>query len=87
MIYHVFLKAILCNDFNKLYIVFKSYLITMCIYDIKNNYYIVKLNEKHDLNGFSCGLDDMDDFLKNDALFQQEEKLNVTYLAKYHDEK
>ncbi|WP_298524371.1 hypothetical protein [uncultured Methanobrevibacter sp.] len=36
----------------------------MYIEDIKNNYYIVKLNEKHDLNDFSCGLDDMDDFLK-----------------------
>ncbi|MDO5860617.1 hypothetical protein [Methanobrevibacter sp.] len=42
---------------------------------IKNNYDIIKLNEKHDLNDFSCGLDDMVDFLKNDALYQQEEKL------------
>ena len=58
----------------------------MYIEDIKNNYYIVKLNEKHDLNDFSCGLDDMDDFLKNDALGQQEDNLNVTYLAKYHEE-
>ena len=48
---------------------------------IKNNYYIIKLTEEHDLNSFSCGLDDMDDFLKNDALSQQEEKLNVTYLV------
>lgn len=65
---------------------FKPYLTTMYVEDIKNNYYIVKLNEKHNLNDFSCGLDDMDDFLKNDALDQQEDNLNVTYLAKYHEE-
>ncbi len=58
----------------------------MYIEDIKNNYYIVKLNEKQDLSDFSCGLDDMDDFLKNDALDQQEDNLNVTYLAKYREE-
>ena len=58
----------------------------MYVEDIKNNYHIVKLNEKHDLNDFSCGLDDMDDFLKNDALVQQEDNLNVTYLAKYREE-
>ena len=28
----------------------------------------------------------MDDFLKNDALNQQEENLNVTYLAKHNNE-
>ncbi|WP_407393034.1 N-acetyltransferase [Methanobrevibacter sp.] len=58
----------------------------MEIENIKNNYYIVKLNQKHELNNFSCGLNDMDDFLKNDALSQQEEKLNVTYLAMYDKE-
>lgn len=31
----------------------------MCIENIKNNYYITKLNEKHDLNSFSWGLKDM----------------------------
>ena len=56
----------------------------MYIENIKNNYYITKLSENHDLNSFSCGLDDMDQFLKNDALSQQEEKLNVTYLAMYN---
>lgn len=35
---------------------FKPYLTTMYVEDIKNNYYIVKLNEKHNLNDFSCGL-------------------------------
>ena len=83
---HVFFKAILRNDFNKVYILFKSYLIVMCVEYIKNKYYITKLSEKHDLNGFSCGLDDMDDFLKNDALNQQIDNLNVTYLAMYDEE-
>lgn len=58
----------------------------MMLENIKDNYYIVKLTEKHDLNKFSCGLEDMDDFLKNDALDQQAENLNVTYLAMYNNE-
>ncbi len=58
----------------------------MQIEEIKNNYSIVKLTENHDLEGFSCGLDDMDDFLKNDALIQQTENLNVTYLSMYGGE-
>lgn len=58
----------------------------MCIEEIKNNYYIEKLNSKHNLNMFSCGLSDMDDFLKNDALNQQIDNLNVTYLAMYKNE-
>jgi len=58
----------------------------MYIDKIKNNYYIVKLSEEQSLCDFSCGLEDMDDFLKNDALIQQEDNLNVTYLAKYRDE-
>ena len=58
----------------------------MHIKNIKNNYYIVKLDETQDLNSFSCGLDDMDDFLKNDAFDQQSKNLNVTYLAKYKDD-
>lgn len=54
----------------------------MNIEKVKNSYKISKLTKRDNLNGFSCGLDDMDDFLKNDALTQQEENLNVTYLAK-----
>lgn len=80
-IYFVFLTAILLNGFKKLYMPVKINLIIMEIEFIKNNYYIVKLSQKYDLNSFSCGLEDMDDFLKNDALIQQEEKLNVTYLV------
>ena len=52
LIYYVFIRAILPNGFNKLYIILKSYLITIHIEDIKNNYYIVKLNKKHDLKDF-----------------------------------
>ena len=55
----------------------------MNIEEIKNNYNIIKLNESCDLNEFCCGLDDMDNFLKKDALEQQKEKLSVTYLAMY----
>ena len=40
-----------------------------------------KLTVNHDLNDFSCGNDDLDEFLKKDALPQQEKNLNVTYLA------
>ena len=54
----------------------------MNIEKVKNNYKISKLTKLDDLDEFSCGLDDMDEFLKNDALTQQEENLNVTYLAK-----
>ena len=51
----------------------------MTIERIKNEYIIDKLNEKSDLDTFSCGLEDMDEFLKNDALNQQNENLSVTY--------
>ena len=54
----------------------------MPIEKIKNEYIIEKLDENSDLENFSWRLDDMDDFLKNDALKQQNEKLSVTYLAK-----
>ena len=58
----------------------------MPIEKIKNEYTIDKLDEKSNLDDFSCGLDDMDEFLKHDALNQQNEKLSVTYLVKYNDE-
>lgn len=48
---------------------------------IKNNYSIKKLSSDDDLTNFSCGLDDMDEFLINDALNQQQDNLNVTYLV------
>ena len=56
----------------------------MKIEDIKNNYYFETLSEEHDLSDFDCGDDDLNDFIKNDALAQQKEKLNVTKLATYN---
>ena len=53
----------------------------MNIEDIKDNYYFETLTEEHDLSDFDCGDDDLNDFLKNDALAQQNEKLNVTKLV------
>lgn len=52
----------------------------MKIEDIKENYYFETLNENHDLSYFDCDDEDLNDFLKNDALKQQNEKLNVTKL-------
>ena len=48
---------------------------------LKENYTITKLSNTDDLSSFSCGLKDMDNFLIEDALNQQKEHLNVTYLA------
>ena len=55
----------------------------MTIEDIINNYHYEKLSSKHDLSNFSCGVEDLDEFLKEDALEQQEKNLSVTYLAIY----
>ena len=47
---------------------------------IKNNYIFETLTDTHDLSDFECESDDLNDFLKNDALKQQNEKLNLTKL-------
>ncbi len=47
---------------------------------IKNNYIFETLTYAHDLSKFECESDDLNDFLKNDALKQQNEKLNLTKL-------
>ena len=47
---------------------------------IKNNYRFETLTKNHDLSNFECECDDLNEFLKNDALKQQEEKLNLTKL-------
>ena len=47
---------------------------------IKNNYIFETLTDAHDLSDFECESDDLNDFLKNDALKQQNEKLNLTKL-------
>ena len=53
----------------------------MKIKDIKENYYFETLSENHDLSEFDCGDEDLNDFLKNDALEQQKKKLNITKLV------
>ena len=58
----------------------------MEIKEIKNNYHYEKLSSKHDLSRFSCGVKDLDEFLKLKALKEQEEHLSVTYLAIYQEE-
>ena len=52
----------------------------MKIEEIKDNYYFETLTSKHDLSDFDCGDEELNDFLKNDALPQQNAKLNVTKL-------
>lgn len=52
----------------------------MKIEDIKENYYFETLTEEHDLSDFDCGDEELNNFLKDDALAQQNEKLNVTKL-------
>lgn len=47
---------------------------------IKDNYIFETLSEDHDLSKFECECDDLNDFLKKDALKQQKEKLNLTKL-------
>lgn len=55
----------------------------MKIKDIKENYYFENLTEKHDLSNFDCGDEDLNEFLKEDALSQQSSRLNVTKLIMY----
>lgn len=45
---------------------------------IKENYRFETLNCGHDLSEFKCASEDLTDFLKNDALTQQRNKLNLT---------
>ena len=47
---------------------------------ILNNYRFEKLNKKHNLTEFNCDSDDLNDFIKNDALNQQEDNLSLTKL-------
>ena len=48
---------------------------------IKENFEFQILTEEHDLSNFECSSDDLTDFLRNDALKQQNMNLNVTQLA------
>jgi len=58
----------------------------MKIEEIKEKYHFENLTEEHDLSEFDCGDDDLNDFLKNDALKQQKSRLNVTKLIIYDRE-
>lgn len=58
----------------------------MKIKEIKDNYHFENLTEEHDLSEFDCGDEDLNDFLKTDALKQQESRLNVTKLIMCEDE-
>ena len=54
--------------------------------DIINNIQIIPLAREYDLESFCCGNNDIDQFLKNSAITEQEEMLSRTYLA-YFDYK
>ena len=54
--------------------------ISMNIDYIKENYIFETLSEHHNLNSFECESKDLTDFLKNDALNQQNMNLNLTQL-------
>lgn len=45
---------------------------------IKNHYKFETLTQKHDLSNFECESEDLNDFIKNDALKQQNDKVNIT---------
>ena len=47
---------------------------------IKENYIFEKLNEDHNLDEFECESEDLTNFLKKDALNQQNMNLNLTHL-------
>jgi predicted GNAT family N-acyltransferase len=52
----------------------------MKIEEIKQKYYFETLTKEHDLTDFDCGDEELNDFLKKDALNQQNAKLNITKL-------
>ncbi|MDP3105281.1 MAG: GNAT family N-acetyltransferase [Candidatus Methanoperedens sp.] len=43
--------------------------------------HIVSLTNRHELNSFNCKSDDLNDFLKTDALVDQEDMVTKTYLC------
>ena len=56
-------------------------MISMDIEYIKENYIFEKLNEDHNLDDFECESKDLTNFLKKDALIQQDMNLNLTHLV------
>ncbi len=57
----------------------------MKIKDILNEYKFETLNYSHVLSDFSCDSSELNDFLKNDALNQQHNKMNLTKLVVYRE--
>lgn len=53
--------------------------------NIISNIRIVHLTDEHNLESFCCGNNVIDDFLKNCAIEEQENKLSRTYLVCLHD--
>lgn len=47
---------------------------------IKQNYRFETLTDEHDLSNFECDSEDLTNFLKDDALTQQNRRLNLTKL-------
>ncbi len=45
---------------------------------IKENYEFETLTQEHDFSNFECASKDLNDFIKNDALKQQKDKINIT---------
>ena len=43
---------------------------------------IEDINKTHDINNFNCGLDSVNDFLKNEALKNHSDLLSKTYIAR-----
>lgn len=52
----------------------------------KQSFKIELLNQNHDLTNFDCGDLDLNDFIKNEALKEQNKKLNITYLITINNE-
>ena len=56
-------------------------MISMDIEYIKDNYIFEKLNESHNLDDFECESEDLTNFLKEDALNQQNMNLSLTHVV------
>ena len=52
---------------------------------IKENYRFETLRPNHELSDFKCASEDLNNFLKDDALTQQKSKLNITKLVMCDD--
>ncbi|WP_458404524.1 hypothetical protein [Methanobrevibacter sp.] len=48
---------------------------------IKKNYRFETLTKNHDLSNFNCASDDLNDFLKDDALTQQKKQIKPNKIS------